>query len=745
MLHRIVMVTAGAALALLLGARCTAQDARTVTEPDFPSGCQTLAASLYISSGEPNSETNFDTSRITSALNTSACVELITAGNDNAFLIQPITIPQGKILLVDGGVTVFASRNPADYQVSGAADTCGTTTGSGGGCKPLITIAKNTSTSAAGSAIMGYGIIDARGGDHLVVGGVVQTYSWWDNAANGGGNQSNPVMIQATQADSFILYKITLRNSPKMHVIYKDGTGFTVWDAKVVTPHDADNTDGIDPTGSNNITITNSYISDGDDDVAIGSSSASYPGHNITVSHDHIYGGHGVSIGSITNGGIANVLVEHVNFAGTVGDNFATGLRIKSAEDRGGTIEGIVYQNICEQNLRYPLQLNPFYDSGTGTEYPYFKSVALHNVNVLNLPSNTKVALQGFNATYPTGLTLDNVTFPNTLTAAMLNPAPQFINVQLGPGPVTPALLQTLTGTGISETNGITDSSEAPYDCSSAFVYLAGELYLSDTTLTNQRTLTETAPATFTLNVMLQPAVANSAAPTSGINILEGSTIVGTANLGGNGTIASLTLSGVSAGSHTYTAQYPGDSNYAAITFGSVTVTVVAPDYSLVVTPASVVTSGSGSTTTLVSLAPLDLFSGVVSLSCSGLPSLMTCNFDPVSLQLQPNSSVLNSKLTFKTGLQSAASLSTQSRIGFIDLCGPLSLGGLIFAGLFRRRGLRGLALTVVACVFTFGLSACGTKPLAVQQNAQPGSTSVKVIATSGTISHETTVIITVQ
>ena len=50
--------------------------------------------------------------------------------------------------------------------------------------------------------------------------------------------------------------------------------------------------------------------------------------------------------------------------------------------------------------------------------------------------------------------------------------------------------------------------------------------------------------------------------------------MVGTATLGGNGTIASLTLTGVAAGTHTYTAQYPGDSTYAAYSFGSVTVTV---------------------------------------------------------------------------------------------------------------------------------------------------------------------------
>ena len=56
------------------------------------------------------------------------------------------------------------------------------------------------------------------------------------------------------------------------------------------------------------------------------------------------------------------------------------------------------------------------------------------------------------------------------------------------------------------------------------------------------------------------------AAPSAAVNFYEGTTVVGTATLGVNGTLASLTLSNLTVGTHTYTAQYPGDSNYPAIT-----------------------------------------------------------------------------------------------------------------------------------------------------------------------------------
>src|ERR1700734_2127680 len=104
-------------LAMGLGIGAGAQtlatgDSRTVTEPVFPPSCAVLAAQQAIVSGGPASETAFDTSRIQAAL--TACpsgqaVELTTSGTNNAFLIQPLTIPVGVGLIVDGGVTVFAS------------------------------------------------------------------------------------------------------------------------------------------------------------------------------------------------------------------------------------------------------------------------------------------------------------------------------------------------------------------------------------------------------------------------------------------------------------------------------------------------------------------------------------------------------------------------------------------------------------------------------------------------------------
>ena len=150
--------------------------------------------------------------------------ELSASGANDAFLIQPITIPTGVSLIVDGGVTVFASRNPADYQVgtpSSSIDTCGTVGPHGNGCNPLITIGSASATTS-NVAVMGYGVINGRGGDKLLVNGSASNQSWWDvAAAKGSESQNNPVLIAASKSNNFVLYKISLVSAPTFHVTAK--------------------------------------------------------------------------------------------------------------------------------------------------------------------------------------------------------------------------------------------------------------------------------------------------------------------------------------------------------------------------------------------------------------------------------------------------------------------------------------------------------------------------------------------
>ena len=398
-----------------------AQDTRVVTEPKIPATCVKLEAKIA-SVGDTlkeADEASADTARIQAAIDGFAAtckpgqaVELAAgAKGANAFLSGPFELKEGVTLLVDKGVTLFASRNPADYDVSGPG-TCGTIP-SKGPCKAFITVrAKNV-------GIMGDGVIDGRGGAKLLG----QNVSWWGLAVQGeptdarpaGIPYSDPRLISAANADGFTMYRITLHDSPNFHVGVSRTDGFTVWGVHLKTPvHEPGpndprprNTDGIDPGSSTNITIAHSWIDNGDDNVAIKTGVT-----HMSVIDNHFYSGHGMSIGSETNTGVSTLLVD-----GLTEDHTTSGIRIKSNATRGGLVENLTYRNICMRGVGVPIAISPYYNDQTiegfvdpgikGTRIPEYKNITLENITD-ETPGDVLIA--GYDAAHRTQVNLVNLT-----------------------------------------------------------------------------------------------------------------------------------------------------------------------------------------------------------------------------------------------------------------------------------------------------------------------------------------------
>ena len=306
-----------------------AQDTRTVIEPFFPQLCTTRgrATSTDGHSLASADEQKLDTARIQRAIDKCGrgrAVMLHVDETNNAFLSGPLELKPDVTLIVGLGVTLFASRDPAVFAVSPGS--CGIVSHSPGprGCKPLISV-----DHAPDSGVMGDGVIDGRGGEKMLGLRIFLVGSGRASARRRWPAGSAP--YRRHDSDNFTLYRITLRNSPNFHVVYNHGDGFTVWGLKIDTPQRlARNTDGVDPgDGAKNVTITHSYIRAGDDNVAIkgGPGGAT----NMTISHDHFYWGHGMSIGSETYGGVSKIRVFDLSLDGP--DN---GIRIKSNGSRGG-------------------------------------------------------------------------------------------------------------------------------------------------------------------------------------------------------------------------------------------------------------------------------------------------------------------------------------------------------------------------------------------------------------------------
>ncbi len=434
---------------LVVSPSVSAQDMRTVTEPVIPPVCQTLAANLAVKRGKlvKMDEGKLDTQRLQAALDQCApgqAVELRGSGTNAAFLSGPLTISRGVTLLVDRGVTLFASRNPRDFDARPGA--CGTVDHKGNGCRPLLSI------KAPNAAVMGDGVIDGRGGEDLLGHHV----TWWDLAAQArsGGKQNCFRLIVASHADNFILYRITLRNSPNFHVVVDRTDGFTAWGVKIDTPATARNTDGIDPSGSKNITITHSWIRDGDDDVAI-KAGGSGPSTDISIAHDHFYYGHGMSIGSETFSGDRRILVQDLSLDGTT-----SGIRIKSDSSRGGLVDGVTYRDVCMRNVKTPIDIDPFYEHqrGHGDKIPVFRDIFLEGVHAM---TPGKVIMDGFDSTHGSAIWLNGVEIDGVL--------PHDVETQFGAFTVGPGVVNfTMQGAGVTVSKGNSGVAAVP-DCKNRF------------------------------------------------------------------------------------------------------------------------------------------------------------------------------------------------------------------------------------------------------------------------------------
>ena len=363
------------AIAGLLGmSMAHAANTRKVAEPVIPAACTTLTAT---NAGA--------TAAIQKALN--ACpagkaVRLVAGGGKTAFLSGPITIPSGRSLWVDKGTVLRAINKAAVFD--NGSKTCGTLNGDGKGCNPLITM-----KGAKGSGIYGQGVIDGQGGTKLSDKGT----TWWQLAANAKTQkkkQNAPRLVQIDNSQNITLYKITLKNSPNFHVVFKQGNGLTAWGVTINTPATARNTDGIDPISSQNVTVARSNISTGDDNVAIKANPGAGASRNMSFLNNTFGTGHGMSIGSETKDGVYDVHVNTLTMNGTT-----NGLRIKSDKSASGEVARVYYDHVVMSNVKNQIVMDTVYENKSGNTKANW-----HDIYYNDVRSTTKgnVILNGTNA-----------------------------------------------------------------------------------------------------------------------------------------------------------------------------------------------------------------------------------------------------------------------------------------------------------------------------------------------------------
>ncbi|MDX3748759.1 pectinesterase family protein [Streptomyces sp. AK08-02] len=274
--------------------------------------------------------TTKDTAALQKAINACAgkggSVEL-TSGK---YLSGALTLPGDLTFRIDSGATLLASQDAADYASSGSK------------LAPLL------AGSGKNLTITGGGTIDGQGAP------------WWAKTraekAAGQTLSSRPGLVSVNDASNLRITGITLRNAPNVHLTLKKVTTAVLDKLTISAPSDSPNTDGIDVWSSSGVAVTGSTIDVGDDNIAIDSSTANGPAHDISLSGCTILHGHGLSIGSFTAGGIYNINIHDNTLKGTT-----AGVRIKTARDRGGEVHDITYKNLTMTDVTTPIQIVGYY------------------------------------------------------------------------------------------------------------------------------------------------------------------------------------------------------------------------------------------------------------------------------------------------------------------------------------------------------------------------------------------------
>ena len=160
-------------------------------------------------------------------------------------------------------------------------------------------------------------------------------------------------LVRFTDCERVLLRGVTLQNSPKFHFVPQRCQDVVIDGLTVRCMWNAQNGDGIDPSQCRNVLIVNNTVDVGDDGICLkggaGAAGAKNgPCENILIQDNTVFHAHGgFVIGSEFSGGMVNIVVRNNTFSGT-----DTGLRFKSAPERGGKTQNIWISDIYMSDIQ---------------------------------------------------------------------------------------------------------------------------------------------------------------------------------------------------------------------------------------------------------------------------------------------------------------------------------------------------------------------------------------------------------
>jgi len=177
-------------------------------------------------------------------------------------------------------------------------------------------------------------------------------------------------------------------------------------------------------------------------------------------------------------------------------------------------------------------------------------------------------------------------------------------------------------------------------------------------------------------------------------------------------------------------------------------------DFSMPASGGTATVTAGATATYQLSISPVGgSFSSAISLACAGLPAFSTCTLNPTSVT--PGSTTAPVSVSIKTtgtSAQLASSRAARSPVlPWLAATSGLGLFGLCLTGTRRgRRRASLLLLLIVLLAATLILPGCGnssttTPPVQKGNSTPPGTYTVLVIGTSGSVQHFSSLTLTVQ
>jgi len=264
------------------------------------------------------------------------------------YLSQPLTLRTKTTVRLDPGAILKATDEPKDFLPAGV---------------PWSDILNGSKKGPLAAFISGKDLTDIT----ICGGGTIDGSGakWWLPAEAArrkvpGYTLPRPNLIVLERCKRVGLENISLQNSPKFHFVPTACEDVIISNVTVTAPEHAANTDAIDPSSCRDVLITRCTIDVGDDNVAIKAgkkvAGREFASENITVTDCAFRHGHGMSIGSETDGGVRNVTVKNCTF-----ENTENGIRIKSQVGKGGVVENISYSDLTMKNVDPAITFTCYY------------------------------------------------------------------------------------------------------------------------------------------------------------------------------------------------------------------------------------------------------------------------------------------------------------------------------------------------------------------------------------------------